>query len=828
MVKQKKLLALICSLTMIFSMFSTFTWAKAEEVTKGIKLEYVANESTATKKVVKAYYVGYEDGIHSSKVEVSLPADIVSTITAVDVKSSFDGVKATTNKLESIKNTNSIKTTIASEDTLKSSDNSMMTITITLSEANTEAFDMAFITENAGSYVLRAGTTVGDYLSTGAIQVAGTTVPVWVDPSATPTTAPTATPTPRPTSPVRPTKAPIATVEPSAEPSVAPEVTKGIKLEYVASESTATKKVVKAYYVGYEDGIHSSKVEVSLPADIVSTITAVDVKSSFDGVKATTNKLESIKNTNSIKTTIASEDTLKSSDNSMMTITITLSEANTEAFDMAFITENAGSYVLRAGTTVGDYLSTGAIQVAGTTIPVYGVEPTAAPTATPIVKQVALKDNVGADANEAIKDAQKDSKDVYISVDFKKNDGTAAKYGEDFVAVYDKKTLTEDEYNNLINGYTESDMSKVIDGLTFNIYNSDVTSISTTVNAIDSEGNAEQIVDPKDNTLTPAKPTAKPSEPSISVKASSTTVEFDKKFTVTATVKNAKDGAKVAFTTNDDEKYAVIFGTPTEINSKGETKATYVANDKPGTVTITATYKDTEGNEKSASVKVTVKKASTTTGGNDGTTSGGGPGIIAPGNTGAVTTPNTNTNYKPDFQDLDSVEWARTAINGLAMRGMINGRDQYTFDPNANITRAEYCQILMGAINALNAKGESTFADVPSTAWYYNAVSVASQLGIVSGYGDGNFGPNDLITRQDMALMTYKTAQIMNKSLEPVNAEITFEDSHEIADYAFEAVMTLQKAGIINGMTDTTFEPLSNATRAQSAKVIFDTFVDAQ
>ena len=401
-------------------------------------------------------------------------------------------------------------------------------------------------------------------------------------------------------------------------------------------------------------------------------------------------------------------------------------------------------------------------------------------------------------------------------------------YTVKIMKLYTMVTLTEAEYKNLISGYTDADMADVINGLTYNIYNSSVNNVSTTVNAIDAEGNAEQIVDPKDNTLTPAKPTAKPSEPSISVKASSTTVEFDKKFTVTATVKNAKDGAKVAFTTNDDEKYAVIFGTPTEINSKGETKATYVANDKAGTVTITATYTDTEGNEKSASVKVTVKKASTTTGGNDGTTSGGGPSIIAPGHTGAVTTPNTNTNYKPDFQDLDSVEWARTAINGLAMRGMISGRDQYTFDPNANITRAEYCQILMGAINALNAIGESTFSDVPSTAWYYNAVSVASQLGIVSGYGDGNFGPNDLITRQDMALMTYKTAKIMNKSLEPVNAEITFEDSHEISDYAFEAVMTLQKAGIINGMTDTTFEPHSNATRAQSAKVIFDTFVDAQ
>ena len=67
------------------------------------------------------------------------------------------------------------------------------------------------------------------------------------------------------------------------------------------------------------------------------------------------------------------------------------------------------------------------------------------------------------------------------------------------------------------------------------------------------------------------------------------------------------------------------------------------------------------------------------------------------------------------------------------MRGMINGRDQYTFDPNANITRAEYCQILMGAINALNAKGESnirrrSFNSLVLTMQY----QFASQLGIVS------------------------------------------------------------------------------------------------
>lgn len=505
-------------------------------------------------------------------------------------------------------------------------------------------------------------------------------------------------------------------------------------------------------------------------------------------------------------------------DNKLVTITISLPTALTAPVALT-LTDEAGIQDNNGAVYVSDGMTAASTVVTPSTEPV--------PTVNP-VKTVALKSVVSTGYGDAIKAAKDAGKDVYLTVDVKKGDQDAV-YGEDYEAVYNGKTLTEAEYKNLISGYTDADMADVINGLTYNIYNSSVNNVSTTVNAIDAEGNAEQIVDPKDNTLTPATPTAKPSEPSISVKASSTTVEFDKKFTVTATVKNAKDGAKVAFKTSD-EKYAAIFGTPTEINSKGETKATYVANDKAGTVTITATYTDTEGNEKSASVKVTVKKASTTNGGSSSSdnTSSGGPGIIAGGNVGTVTTPNTDSNYKPDFQDLDSVEWARTAINGLAMRGMISGRDQYTFDPNANITRAEYCQILMGAINALNAKGESTFADVPSTAWYYNAVSVASQLGIVSGYGDGNFGPNDLITRQDMALMTYKTAQIMNKSLEPVNAEITFEDSHEIADYAFEAVMTLQKAGIINGMTDTTFEPLSNATRAQSAKVIFDTFVDAQ
>ena len=767
--KNKKLISLICALSMIISIFSAIT-VNAEDQ-KGMTLDSSLSQDGKT-ITINATAVGIT-AIDNFGVEINIPEGVTK-----------DDITVSPNYGTNITSAGNflVSTTDQTGNGIALTNGKLVTITIALKEALAE--DFTFTLQNKSA--IKELNAASYKISNGTLEAASTTVNKWIDPSA---------PTPKPTSPARPTIAPVPTENPDQTPvpTDVPSGEKGINLK---SSIDSTNKVITidAIAAGIT-AIDNFGVEINIPEGVTK-----------DDITVSPNYGTNITGAGNflVSTTDQTGNGIALTDGKLVTITINLKNALEEPYAFTLQSKsaikelNADSYKISNGTLV-----------AASTVVTPSTEPV--PTVNP-VKTVALKSVVSTGYGDAIKAAKDAGKDVYLTVDVKKGDQDAV-YGEDYEAVYNGKTLTEAEYKNLISGYTDADMADVINGLTYNIYNSSVNNVSTTVNAIDAEGNAEQIVDPKDNTLTPAKPTAKPSEPSISVKASSTTVEFDKKFTVTATVKNAKDGAKVAFTTNDDEKYAVIFGTPTEINSKGETKATYVANDKAGTVTITATYTDTEGNEKSASVKVTVKKASTTTGGNDGTTSGGGPSIIAPGHTGAVTTPNTNTNYKPDFQDLDSVEWARTAINGLAMRGMISGRDQYTFDPNANITRAEYCQILMGAINALNAKGESTFSDVPSTAWYYNAVSVASQLGIVSGYGDGNFGPNDLITRQDMALMTYKTAKIMNKSLEPVNAEITFEDSHEISDYAFEAVMTLQKAGIINGMTDTTFEPHSNATR---------------
>ncbi|MBQ6530893.1 MAG: S-layer homology domain-containing protein, partial [Clostridia bacterium] len=146
------------------------------------------------------------------------------------------------------------------------------------------------------------------------------------------------------------------------------------------------------------------------------------------------------------------------------------------------------------------------------------------------------------------------------------------------------------------------------------------------------------------------------------------------------------------------------------------------------------------------------------------------------------------------------------------------------FDPNAALTRAAYAQMLVNAIGHSTDSADTYFDDVPTDAWFYHNVAVASQLGIVSGFGDGTFRPNDLITREQMALMTQKAAVVMGKSL--VGADVgTFTDDADIADWSRDAVYTLANAGIINGMGDGTFAPQANATRAQAAVIIYNAFV---
>jgi len=211
------------------------------------------------------------------------------------------------------------------------------------------------------------------------------------------------------------------------------------------------------------------------------------------------------------------------------------------------------------------------------------------------------------------------------------------------------------------------------------------------------------------------------------------------------------------------------------------------------------------------------------TGGNVGGGGGsyGGGGIVAPAPTVTVDLQETES-----FSDLDSVEWAREAIEYLAKNNIVNGTSDTTFSPNDNVTREQYVKMLTEALGFTENGSDVGFNDVDRNMWYYPYICRGYNSGIVKGMDNGRFGVGSYITRQDLAVMTYRAAVM--KGLLVQAAELNCADRDAISDYAREAVASMQKLGIINGMGDNRFEPLLNATRAQAAKIIFGIMLSLQ
>ena len=147
--------------------------------------------------------------------------------------------------------------------------------------------------------------------------------------------------------------------------------------------------------------------------------------------------------------------------------------------------------------------------------------------------------------------------------------------------------------------------------------------------------------------------------------------------------------------------------------------------------------------------------------------------------------------------------------------GIVSGVTATTFEPDRSITRAEFATLVAKALKLEG--GEAEFADVAESDWFASFVGAAAKAGIIVG-SDGNFRPNDTITRQEMAVIIVKAYEYLEKSAE--EAELTFSDNGEIADWAKTYVAKAVGAGLISGMGDNMFAPDASATRAQAASVI--------
>jgi hypothetical protein len=210
---------------------------------------------------------------------------------------------------------------------------------------------------------------------------------------------------------------------------------------------------------------------------------------------------------------------------------------------------------------------------------------------------------------------------------------------------------------------------------------------------------------------------------------------------------------------------------------------------------------------------------------NNGTTSGGhSSSTIASSATGSTSVNGGVVTTTVNFQDLSSVPWAEDAIKSLASLGVINGRSETIFDPNATVTRAEFAKMVCNAFGiTTNTNNTQTFTDVTVSDWFYQSVEAAAAAGVINGISDTEFAPNELVTREQMAAMLYRAVAYKGISLK-TGSPVSFTDASSISEYAVTAVNALSSAGVINGMDDGSFAPKESATRAQAACIIYQYF----
>lgn len=179
-----------------------------------------------------------------------------------------------------------------------------------------------------------------------------------------------------------------------------------------------------------------------------------------------------------------------------------------------------------------------------------------------------------------------------------------------------------------------------------------------------------------------------------------------------------------------------------------------------------------------------------------------------------------NTPAATEFGDVPADYWAFDFITTLKDMGIINGKDNGNFEPDAQLTRAEFAKMIAVAFGLTATSGDSKFADCTADDWYTEFVNAVAEAGYVNGKDDANFGANDPISRQEICTILGRILGVEDAG------ELNFTDADSIADWAQAAVSALVEMGVVNGYEDGTFNGAANATRAEVAKMLV-TFLTA-
>ena len=197
--------------------------------------------------------------------------------------------------------------------------------------------------------------------------------------------------------------------------------------------------------------------------------------------------------------------------------------------------------------------------------------------------------------------------------------------------------------------------------------------------------------------------------------------------------------------------------------------------------------------------------------------------------------PGSDFVFENPFEDVEQSDWFYSSVMAAYLRGLMDGTsaDPMLFSPDAETTRGMLVTVLYrhyyARINGSEAEKEDNaqpsnlgaqFEDVPESAWYFDAVQWAAERKIVYGYGGGEFGPGDAITRQDMVAILARYADYIEK---PIPAELDypgFADEADAAGYAKGPIERFYCAGIVFGKPGGIFDPTGLSTRAEFAAML--------
>ncbi len=172
------------------------------------------------------------------------------------------------------------------------------------------------------------------------------------------------------------------------------------------------------------------------------------------------------------------------------------------------------------------------------------------------------------------------------------------------------------------------------------------------------------------------------------------------------------------------------------------------------------------------------------------------------------------------FVDVKANDWFYSAVEYACRNGLMNGTSAVTFEPMGTVTRGTVAAILWRLAGSPVVNYLMTFPDVAGGQWYSEAVRWAASEGVITGYDNGNFGPSDPITREQLAVMLYRYAQKQGEGFTGAWAfPLDYADAEQVSAYAYEAMCWMTMKGVVNGR-DGLLAPQGTATRAELAVML--------